>query len=40
MIKKADAYNIKYTLMFTAQWADYIAGSEERKKELASWKAN
>lgn len=40
MIKKADEYNIKYTLMFTAQWSDYISESEERTKELASWKTN
>lgn len=38
MIAKADQYNIKLTLMFTAQWADYISESPERLKELESWK--
>lgn len=38
MIAKADEYNIKLTLMFTAQWADYIAASPERMADLESWK--
>ena len=38
IIAKADEYNIKLTLMFTAQWADYINSSPERKADLASWK--
>ncbi|MFH0923991.1 MAG: hypothetical protein V1825_04640 [Candidatus Falkowbacteria bacterium] len=38
MIEKADEYNIKLTLMFTAQWADYIAESPERMANLESWK--
>jgi hypothetical protein len=38
MIAKANLYNIKLTLMFTAQWADYISGSSERMAELESWK--
>lgn len=40
MIKKADEYNIKLTLMFTPQWADYISESEERIVELSSWRDN
>lgn len=38
IIAKADEYNIKLTLMFTAQWADYIALSSERQADLVSWK--
>jgi len=38
MIEKANLYNIKLTLMFTAQWADYISESSERMAELESWK--
>jgi len=38
MIAKADQYNIKLTLMFTAQWADYISKSPERIVDLESWK--
>jgi hypothetical protein len=38
MVAKADQYDIKLTLMFTAQWADYISGSPERMAELESWK--
>lgn len=38
MVKKADEYNIKLTLMFTPQWADYISESSERMAELELWK--
>jgi hypothetical protein len=38
MIAKADQYDIKLTLMFTAQWADYISESPERTAELESWR--
>ena len=38
MIARADQYNIKLTLMFTPQWADYISESPERMAELESWK--
>lgn len=40
MIKKADGYNIKLTLMLSAQWADYIDESSERMVELKSWEKN
>jgi hypothetical protein len=39
MVARADRYNIKLTLMFSAQWADYIAESPERLAEVRSWKA-
>lgn len=39
MIRKADEYNIKLTIMFTPQWAEYISKSNERLKELKKWKA-
>jgi hypothetical protein len=38
IIAKADEYNIKLTLMFTAQWSDYIEESSARIAELESWK--
>ena len=38
MVAKADQYNIKLTLMFTAQWADYISESPKRLADLESWK--
>lgn len=37
MVARADGYDIKLTLMFTAQWADYISESPERMAELESW---
>lgn len=40
MVKKADEYNIKLTLMFSAQWADYISESPERMNDLEKWKKN
>ncbi|MFH0715158.1 MAG: hypothetical protein V1847_05290 [Candidatus Diapherotrites archaeon] len=40
MVEKANAQNVKLTLMFTAQWADYIAKSPERMQKLEEWKAN
>lgn len=39
MVARADRYNMKLTLMFSAQWADYIAESPERLAEVRSWKA-
>ncbi|MEI7891386.1 MAG: hypothetical protein WCI36_05480 [bacterium] len=38
IIAKADEFNIKLTLMFTAQWSDYIEGNSERMADLESWK--
>ncbi|MFZ2357156.1 MAG: hypothetical protein WAW67_04995 [Candidatus Omnitrophota bacterium] len=38
MVKKANGYNIKLTLMFTAQCADYISESPERTTEFEEWK--
>lgn len=38
MVEKANEYNIKLTLMFTAQWAGYISGSTERLADLEAWK--
>ena len=39
MVTKADRYNIRLTLMFSPQWADHIAASEDRLREVAGWKA-
>ena len=38
MIEQADKYNIKLTLMFAPQWADFIAEDSERMDLLAKWK--
>ena len=38
MIAKANDYHIKLTLMFTAQWADYVSVSSEKMADLESWK--
>lgn len=38
MVERADEYNVKLTLMFSAQWAGYIAESPERLAEVRSWK--
>ena len=40
MIKKADAYNIKLTLMFSAQWSDHVLGSSARLAEVKGWQKN
>ena len=40
MIAKADEYNIKLTLMFSAQWAAYIAENPGRLAMLNEWKEN
>ena len=40
MVKRADSYDIKLTLMFSAQWSDYIMESAARQAEVAAWKAN
>ena len=37
MVERANSYNIKLTLMFTAQWADYIAESPTRLSDLRTW---
>ncbi len=37
MVKKADEYNIKLTLMFSPQWADYIVKDPERLSEVKRW---
>lgn len=37
MIKRADEYNVKLTLMFAAQWADYISQNPQRLAALESW---
>lgn len=38
MIAKADAYNIKLTIMFAPHWADYLLADKERAAALARWK--
>ncbi len=40
MISKADEYDIKLTLMFSAQWAAYIVSSPDRMAVLNGWKDN
>ena len=40
MVARADSYKIKLTLMFSAQWSDYIMGSAARQAEVAAWKAS
>ncbi|NDJ76634.1 MAG: hypothetical protein GYB65_10280 [Chloroflexi bacterium] len=40
MVAYADAYDIKLTVMFTAQWADYIAADPARLAEAQGWMAN
>jgi len=37
MVKKANEYNIKLTLMFSPQWADYIVKDPERLSEVKRW---
>ena len=37
MVAAADKYNIKLTLMFTAQYADYISSDKKRMSELKEW---
>jgi hypothetical protein len=38
MIAKADECDIKLTLMFAPQWADYLLADKERAAALARWK--
>ena len=38
MVKRADGYKIKLTLMFSAQWSDYITKSAARLAEVAAWR--
>jgi hypothetical protein len=40
MIAKADAYDIKLTLMFSASWADYINADAKRIAEVDEWQKN
>jgi hypothetical protein len=40
MVERADEYQIKLTLMFAPQWADFIADDSERMDLLAKWKNN
>ena len=37
IIDYANDYNVKLTLQFTAQWADYISKDEQRMDELKQW---
>lgn len=39
IVDRANQYNIKLTLMFAAQWADYISASPERMADVESWKS-
>ncbi len=38
MVARADEYGVKLTLMFTPQWADYVAADPGRMAELESWR--
>ena len=38
LVAKANQYNMKLTLMFTPQWADFIVNNSQRKAELENWK--
>ena len=38
MVEQADKFDIKLTLMFAPQWADFIADDSERMDRLAKWK--
>lgn len=38
MVQRADGYGVRLTLMFTAQWADYISKSSSRLSEVRRWK--
>ncbi len=38
MVKLADAQNVRLTLLFSAQYADYIASDTARLAELEGWK--
>ncbi|MCI5150215.1 MAG: hypothetical protein D3916_12655 [Candidatus Electrothrix sp. MAN1_4] len=40
MIAKADAYQIKLTIMFAPSWTDYILSNKKRAVALESWKEN
>ena len=39
MVQAANARRMKLTLMFSAQWVDYIVQSEQRTAEVVRWKA-
>lgn len=38
MVSAANSYKKKLTIMFSAQWMDYINQSQLRKRELKTWK--
>jgi len=40
MVQQADQYHTKLTLMFTAQWSDYILKDAGRKADLAGWESS
>ncbi|HEY59939.1 MAG TPA: hypothetical protein G4N92_04555 [Anaerolineae bacterium] len=40
MVEQASKYHIKLILIFTAQWAEFIASDPEKMVELASWQQN
>lgn len=40
MVAYADEYNMKLTIMFTPQWADYIVADSTRLDEVQAWMAN
>ncbi|MBI5871808.1 hypothetical protein HZB88_01860 [archaeon] len=39
IVDKANKYNIKLTLMLSAQWADYISESPERLAKIKEWQS-
>lgn len=39
LVDRANQYNMKLTLMFTPQWADFIVNDPGRKAELEQWKS-
>ncbi|MBU4070162.1 MAG: hypothetical protein KJ646_04230 [Nanoarchaeota archaeon] len=39
IVDKADQYNIKLTLMFTAQWSDYIV-THNKLEKISEWEKN
>ena len=40
MVAYADAYNVKLTIMFTPQWADYVSADPDRLAEVQGWMEN
>ncbi|OYT26976.1 MAG: hypothetical protein B6U97_02615 [Candidatus Altiarchaeales archaeon ex4484_96] len=39
MVEKANQYNIKLTLMFSAQWADIISEDPKMMSEIKQWQS-